>query len=318
MLKNMDYVYAVYVNKSFSKAAEELYISQPALSAAIKKVEEEIGIPLFDRSTNPIKLTEAGEYYIESIEHIMHLEKEMRIHFNQLMEKNQGTINVGGATFFCTYILPSLVRDFQLEHPDYSVNLLEANADDLMKYLRSGVADMIVDVEIKGDPKDFESVVWAEEKVLLAVPASSKVNETLEKYRITFEDVASGQYVDEKYPKVNLHHFKDENFLLLREGNDMYNRSLKMCKKAGFIPNVSMYLDQMLTSFHIACKGTGATFVRAGITNYLEPNDNVYFYKIDDEHAYQNIILYYKKSDPLTKVGKDFIAFLNKRNAASL
>jgi len=60
MLKNMDYVYAVYLNQSFSKAAKALYISQPALSAAIKKVEVEVGTPLFDRGTNPISLTEAG------------------------------------------------------------------------------------------------------------------------------------------------------------------------------------------------------------------------------------------------------------------
>ena len=82
MLKNMAYVYAVYLNKSFSKAAEELYISQPALSATIKKVEEKIGLPIFDRSSNPIQLTPAGEYYIESIENIMNMEKEMKAYFN--------------------------------------------------------------------------------------------------------------------------------------------------------------------------------------------------------------------------------------------
>ena len=53
MFKYMNYVYAVYLNKSFSKAAEKLYISQPALSAAIKKVEEEIGLPIFDRPHLP-------------------------------------------------------------------------------------------------------------------------------------------------------------------------------------------------------------------------------------------------------------------------
>ena len=89
MLKNMEYVYAVYLNQSFSKAAEELYISQPALSATIKKVEEEIGLPIFDRSSNPIQLTNAGEYYIECIENIMKMEKEMRAHFKRLMDNNR-------------------------------------------------------------------------------------------------------------------------------------------------------------------------------------------------------------------------------------
>lgn len=310
MLKNMDYVYAVYVNKSFSKAAEELYISQPALSATIKKVEEEIGLPLFDRSSNPIQLTQAGEYYIESIENIMNIEKEMRSYFNNLRDQTAGTIHVGGASFFCTYILPGIVQEFKEEYPDYTVSLLEANADDLMKCLRSGIVDIVIDVEKKGVPKAFDAYVWAEEPVLLAVPASYKVNNKLEEYRLTFDDVASGRYLNEKFPKVNLKAFEKENFLLLKKGNDMHQRSLKMCKKAGFTPNVSMDLDQMLTSYHIARNGKGIAFVRAGITRHLERTEKLFFYKIDDAHAYQNMMLYYKNTEPLSKAGTDFIEFL--------
>ena len=61
MFQGMDYVYEVYCEKSFSKAAEKLFVSQPALSASIKKTEKKIGLPLFDRSTSPIQLTPAGK-----------------------------------------------------------------------------------------------------------------------------------------------------------------------------------------------------------------------------------------------------------------
>ena len=57
---NMEYVYEVYKEGSFSRAAANLYISQPALSATVKKIEKKIGMPLFDRSTVPIQLTECG------------------------------------------------------------------------------------------------------------------------------------------------------------------------------------------------------------------------------------------------------------------
>ena len=62
------YIYEVYREKSFSKAAQNLYISQPSLSARVKKVEKEIGFPLFDRSTSPLQLTEVGEVYIKAAE----------------------------------------------------------------------------------------------------------------------------------------------------------------------------------------------------------------------------------------------------------
>ena len=68
MFRGMEYVYEVYREKSFSKAARNLYISQPALSAAVRRVEEELNSPIFDRSRNPVGLTECGEHYILAVE----------------------------------------------------------------------------------------------------------------------------------------------------------------------------------------------------------------------------------------------------------
>lgn len=74
MFQSMRYIYEIYREKSFSRAAKNLYISQPTLSAAVKKAEAEIGFPLFDRSTSPISLTEYGRQYIRSAEIIMDAE----------------------------------------------------------------------------------------------------------------------------------------------------------------------------------------------------------------------------------------------------
>ena len=67
MFNSMNYVYEVYKERSFSKAAANLYISQPSLSATVKKVEERIGSPIFDRSVSPIQLTECGQHYIKAV-----------------------------------------------------------------------------------------------------------------------------------------------------------------------------------------------------------------------------------------------------------
>lgn len=78
MLRDREYVYAVYQERSFSRAAQRLFISQPALSSKVKKVEERVGAPLFDRSTNPIRLTPAGKCYVEAVEQVMGIEDELR------------------------------------------------------------------------------------------------------------------------------------------------------------------------------------------------------------------------------------------------
>ena len=71
MFQGMEYIYTVYQEKSFSKAAAALFISQPSLSANVKRVENRIGYPIFDRSTKPLQLTEVGKHYIQAIEKVI-------------------------------------------------------------------------------------------------------------------------------------------------------------------------------------------------------------------------------------------------------
>ena len=76
MLRNMEYVYEVYKERSFTRAAKNLYVTQPCLSALVKKTEEKLGFPIFNRSANPLQLTEYGKEYIRYIERMQALENE--------------------------------------------------------------------------------------------------------------------------------------------------------------------------------------------------------------------------------------------------
>ena len=71
MLRYKEYIYAVYKERSFSKAAIALHTSQPWLSAKVKEVEQQLGVPLFDRSTSPLTVTKAGEFYVQQAEKAM-------------------------------------------------------------------------------------------------------------------------------------------------------------------------------------------------------------------------------------------------------
>ena len=84
MLDYKEYICAISEEKSFSRAAQKLYVSQPWLSSVVKKVEQEIKTPLFDRSTTPISLTPAGEYYVEQAKRVMAIEEEMRRHYQTI------------------------------------------------------------------------------------------------------------------------------------------------------------------------------------------------------------------------------------------
>ena len=100
MFQGMKYVYEVYKEKSFSKAAASLFISQPSLSANVKRIENRIGSPIFDRSTKPLQLTEVGEHYIQAIEKIMDIENNLKNFIRDLGDLKTGTLNIGGSNFF--------------------------------------------------------------------------------------------------------------------------------------------------------------------------------------------------------------------------
>ena len=313
MLKYQEYVYAVYQEKSFSHAAQKLFISQPALSSYVKKAEEQVGAILLDRSTNPIRLTPAGECYIEAVEKIIAAEDELRQRIGELANRREGAITVGGATYFCSYILPEVSREFQHRYPGYTINIMEGNTSDLIQCLQSNIVDFILNTDSL-DEVIFEKHICGQEYLILAVPASLSVNKTLKNFRLSFEEVSSNNAAYTDKPSVGLERFANENFLLLKKGNDGHSRALKMCRNAGFKPNVSMYMDQMATSYHAAKNGLGITFIRDAMLNHVKPTDQLWFYKINDPEIIRNIFIYHKRDVALPTIAKDFLSFMEERS----
>ena len=109
MQQEMKYIYTVYRHGSFSKAAEELFLTQPALSISVQKVEHELGLSLFNRDKKPLELTEAGKIYIQKIEQIQHLEEELSAQLNDLTDLKTGSLKIGGTHYFNAYILPPVL-----------------------------------------------------------------------------------------------------------------------------------------------------------------------------------------------------------------
>ncbi len=306
MLRAREYIYAVYQERNFSKAAAKLFISQPALSTTIKKTEDLLGQPIFNRNTNPISLTTAGEYYISCIEQVMSIERELAGYFHQQEGQH---LTIGSSAFFCAHVLPEIVQSFQRDYPQYQVDLLESDANSLRKSLDDGSIDFMLEVE-EMDDRSYHSRVLQQEQLLLLVPRSFAINNSLIDCRMTFEDVQNGVHLHTDTPSVSMYHFRDEPFLFLKQGNDCHKRGLKICHSAEFHPNVIMYLDQMLTAYYVAASGKGVAFVRSYIANFVEPTDKLYFYKINDALAMRNVYLHTRKKSNYTLAETDFKRFL--------
>lgn len=309
MQKEQDYIYAIYQERSFSRAARKLFISQPALSNKIKKIEEQLGVTIFDRSNNPIQLTPAGKCYIEALEKIMEIEDDLQTQLRQLATRRTDTLTIGSASYFCSWVLPELVEKFQRLYPMYAVSFLEGNNGDLTQCLQTGVVDFVLDVDAF-DPDLFTRHIWGEEELILAVPAVLEVNNRLKDKRLTFEEACAKLSLGGDTPRVNLEEFKDEEFLMLKKGNDANHRAITMCRNAGFRPKITTYMEQMITSYYVSSCSKCISFIRADVLDHVKASDKLFFYQIDDENTIRPIFLYHKKSRMLSPICRDFLSFM--------
>ena len=127
MFKNKNYVLEVYKKGSFSRAAESLYVSQPSLSASIKRIEDKIKAPIFDRSTNPISLTEIGKEYVKYALEIDGKEKDFERFVLDSDNLLAGTIKLGGSSLFSSFMLPKIISNFKQKYPEIKFEVVEDN-----------------------------------------------------------------------------------------------------------------------------------------------------------------------------------------------
>ena len=306
MFDGKEYVYAVYEEKSFSKAAQKLYITQPALSTAIKKVEKKIGTPIFDRSTSPIGLTPGGEVYIDAIEKLFALEQNTLNQLNNLNGLLAGKLSVGGTIFFTSFVLPGVLSEFSHRYPQIKIDLQEGTTTQLTDKLVAEELDLLID-NSELDDKNYEKYYYSTERIILAVPKSFPINEELTQYQLTAEDIRAGSHSQAEFPVLPLPLLKSTPFIFVKEENSIYKRSMKMCSRQNYSPNIIMKPDQVVSAFNMAGRGVGATFIPDGLIVNLPYEVPLCFYKMNEELAVRYVYLYKKRNKYLTKAMEEFI-----------
>lgn len=140
--RRLQVFYTVAKQLSFTKAAELLYMTQPAVTFQVKQLEEHFNTRLFERSHSKITLTPAGEVALEYAEKILNLTTEMETRLGELTGQVSGTLMVGASTTIAEYMLPRLLGDFKAQYPHVHARLTVANSETI----ESKVADHTLDV----------------------------------------------------------------------------------------------------------------------------------------------------------------------------
>ena len=149
---------------SFTRAAQEVELSQPALSRSISRLEEELGQPLFERQTRKVSLTDAGNMLLDKARQILTLVDDAKAQF--VDDGRTGRIRVAAIPTIAPYFLPERLRDFHRDFPLSSVVVYEDTTDNLVKKLKDGLIDVVI-AAMPIDAKYLEVEKLFDEELLL-------------------------------------------------------------------------------------------------------------------------------------------------------
>ncbi len=127
---------------SFTKAAESLHMTQPAVTFQVRQLEEYFNTRLFDRTHNRISLTEAGARVFQFSDKIFELYGEMENAVREMTGEISGSLTIGASTTIAEYMLPALLGDFRAKYPDVSIHLKVSNTDGIVSMVENNTIDL--------------------------------------------------------------------------------------------------------------------------------------------------------------------------------
>lgn len=241
----MKYVLALAKHQNFTLAAESCYISQSSLSQHISRLEKELGVKLFDRTTRTIRITEAGEAFVEAAQAIIRdvdrLEQTMSTYAGLL----RGTINIGAITALEKIGFSELVTDFYSQYPHLTLNICQGKSLSLLEALKKRNIDLaFVTQPREGNYPDIDFRLIGKDEYSLIV--SDK------------HPLAGCEYVE-------LAQLKNEKFILQHPDQSVSGLCVQACNEAGFSPNIICRIESVSIAMNLAKTGLGVVFLPAEV-----------------------------------------------------
>ncbi|MGL4452801.1 MAG: LysR family transcriptional regulator [Sarcina sp.] len=281
-LLQLKYFQSVAKHENITKAAKELHISQPSLSITIKRLENELSVPLFNRNGKSLELNQYGKRYLTHVNSILSdLENAKNEILELYGEKNKHISLSATATLF----LSGLLKDFLIENPDITMTQTINYEKNILENLKNRTIDFAITspplVEI-----GIETIELLEEELVVVVPKCHKLS---------------------KVKSIYLSELKNENFIELTENYSFKKALRKLFDNAGYIPNVIFEGDVSIISELLYLK---KALCIAPISLCLSaPSENFTILKLKDKVNTRKAGLSYNKSHHLSELSNKFKNF---------
>lgn len=239
-LRDLRYLVAVADHRHFGRAAEASYVSQPTLSAQIKKLEKELGVQLVERNPRHVMMTAVGEQIVERARAVLHEVDGIRDLARGARDPESGTLRIGLFPTLAPYLLPHVVPGLGERFPELELLLVEAKTEEVLQQLRDGVLDVGI-LALPVPEEGLRTVELFTEDFVLAVPAAHPL-------------AGHAEPID---PSV----LDGQDVLLLEDGHCLRDQALEVCKRVGASERGGFRATSLETLRQMVVAGVGVTLL---------------------------------------------------------
>lgn len=286
-LRDLQYLVALAEHRHFGRAAEASFVSQPTLSTQIKKLEDELGVPLVERTPRKVLLTETGREIARRARGVLAEIDEIKAIAQRTRDPESGTLRLGIFPTLGPYLLPHLVPLVRHHFPRLELLLVEEKTEQVIRMLREGSLDVgVLALPLHEDSLHAEFLF--EEPFVLAVPES--------------HPLAHG-----KKHRLKLGDLEDQSLLLLEDGHCMRDQALEVCQLAGAGEKSGFRATSLETLRQMVAANVGITLLPTlAIKPPIARTDNVHLIEFAGHAPSRRIALVWRKSSSMGSFLKRF------------
>lgn len=291
-LRQIEYILKIAEEKNISRAAEKLFISQPALNQQLINLEKELGTPLFDRQRGELRLTEAGRVYVEAGRQILDIKKDAYARIEDVADVKNAQLRVGVTPQSGARILGWVYKRFYAAHPEVRTIIEQMDTVSLQKAVASGALDLAIGTI--GAEKDESRLCYEVLRTMEMLLVMSKEDPYL-----------AEAYVDEKGQRcIDLRKLKDESFALGPIAGTSHLMTDMLFEEAGFLPRLYHQGGAFPLRLSMVEMNQCCTFSEEHHSEALP--DTVERLHLSTHPKLESVVIY-KKSRHLTMAERDFI-----------
>jgi LysR family hydrogen peroxide-inducible transcriptional activator len=277
-LRDLRYLVALAEHRHFGRAAEASFVSQPTLSTQIKKLEDELGVALVERTPRKVLLTEVGREIAQRARDVLNEVDQIRAIARRTLDPESGTVRLGIFPTLGPYLLPHVVPRVRERFPRLELLLVEEKTEVLLRQLREGRLDAaVLALPIHDDQLHAEFLF--EEPFLLAVPEQ---HELAQRKVLRLDEIA------------------DQNLLLLEEGHCLRDQALEVCHLAGASEKSGFRATSLETLRQMVAANVGVTLLPAlAVKPPVARSENIHLLQFRGNTPSRRIAMFWRKSSAL-------------------